>query len=55
MAIMMCNHPTRSMNGIPPPFETTIRDERIYARGISDDKGPSLIALEVLSTYLQVE
>jgi len=38
-----------------PPFETSLRDSRIYARGVSDDKGPSLIALEVLSAYLKIE
>lgn len=37
------------------PFQTTLRDDRLYARGISDDKGPSLIALEVLAAYLRVE
>jgi len=37
------------------PFETTQRDDRLYARGISDDKGPSLIALEVLAAFLRVE
>jgi len=38
-----------------PPFETSIRNSRIYARGVSDDKGPSLIALGVLSAYLKIE
>ena len=38
-----------------PPFETSLRNSRIYARGVSDDKGPSLIALEVLSAYLKIE
>ena len=38
-----------------PPFDMSERDKRLYARGISDDKGPSLIALEVLATYLRVE
>lgn len=40
---------------LSPPFETSQRDERLYARGISDDKGPSLIALDVLAAYLRVE
>jgi acetylornithine deacetylase/succinyl-diaminopimelate desuccinylase-like protein len=29
-----------------PPFEPSIRDGRIYARGATDDKGPVLVALE---------
>jgi acetylornithine deacetylase/succinyl-diaminopimelate desuccinylase-like protein len=38
-----------------PPFEVTERDRRLYARGISDDKGPSSIALETISAFLAVE
>jgi acetylornithine deacetylase/succinyl-diaminopimelate desuccinylase-like protein len=38
-----------------PPFEPTIRNERIYARGVSDDKAPSLIALEAIGAFLQEE
>jgi len=38
-----------------PPFEPTVRNDRIYARGVSDDKGPSMIALEALGAFLQVE
>jgi acetylornithine deacetylase/succinyl-diaminopimelate desuccinylase-like protein len=38
-----------------PPFEPTVRDGRIYARGVSDDKGPSLIALEALGAFLSTE
>jgi acetylornithine deacetylase/succinyl-diaminopimelate desuccinylase-like protein len=40
---------------VTPPFEPTIRNERIYARGVSDDKAPSLIALEALGAFLQEE
>jgi acetylornithine deacetylase/succinyl-diaminopimelate desuccinylase-like protein len=36
-----------------PPFEPTIRDGRLYARGVSDDKGPSLIPLLVAEAFLE--
>ncbi|MEQ8398902.1 dipeptidase [Thalassobaculum sp.] len=38
-----------------PPFEPTVRDGRLYARGASDDKGPSSIALETLAAFLAAE
>ena len=34
-----------------PPFEPTIRDGRIYARGVSDDKAPLSIAIDVVAAY----
>ncbi len=38
-----------------PPFDPQIREGRLYGRGVSDDKGPASIALEVLFAYLSVE
>lgn len=38
-----------------PPFEATERDGRIYGRGISDDKGPMMIALDTLAAFVAVE
>ena len=38
-----------------PPFELTARDGRLFARGVSDDKGPFLLAVETLGAFLAVE
>ncbi|HVJ55593.1 MAG TPA: dipeptidase [Aliidongia sp.] len=40
---------------ITPAFEPTIRDDRLYARGVSDDKGPMLIPVMVAEAFLQAE
>jgi acetylornithine deacetylase/succinyl-diaminopimelate desuccinylase-like protein len=37
-----------------PPFEPAVRDDRLYARGASDDKGPLLIPILVAEAYLAV-
>jgi acetylornithine deacetylase/succinyl-diaminopimelate desuccinylase-like protein len=34
-----------------PPFTPTVRDGRIYARGVSDDKGPMLIPIKVAEAF----
>jgi len=38
-----------------PPFDLTARGGRLYARGVADDKGPSLLALDALGAYLATE
>jgi acetylornithine deacetylase/succinyl-diaminopimelate desuccinylase-like protein len=35
-----------------PPFEASMRDDRLYARGASDDKGPLLIPIVVAEAFL---
>ena len=37
-----------------PPFVPTVRDGRVYARGISDDKGPMLIPIKVAEAFFAV-
>jgi len=34
------------------PFRPVVRDGRIYARGVSDDKGPTLIAIKAVEAFL---
>ena len=36
-----------------PPFEPTVRDDFIYARGASDDKGQTYVHIKAVAAYLQ--
>lgn len=38
-----------------PPFEPTVRDGRVYARGASDDKGNMLVPILAVESLLQSE
>ncbi len=40
---------------LSPPFTPTLRDGRLYARGVSDDKGPMLIPIKVAEAFFEVE
>jgi len=38
-----------------PPFEPTVKDGRVYARGSSDDKGQSFTHVKSVAAYLQTD
>ena len=40
---------------VSAPFTPTVRNGRLYGRGVSDDKGPMLIPLKVAEAYMAVE
>jgi acetylornithine deacetylase/succinyl-diaminopimelate desuccinylase-like protein len=40
---------------VNPPWTPTVRDGRLYARGVSDDKGPMLIPIAVAESFFRVD
>jgi len=36
-----------------PPFQPQVRNHRLYARGVSDDKGPMLIPIKTAEAFLK--
>lgn len=40
---------------LTPPFEPTVHLGRLYARGASDDKGPTMTVIEVVRAFLEIE
>ncbi|AFZ69668.1 dipeptidase [Deinococcus peraridilitoris] len=38
-----------------PPFTPTVRDGRLYGRGVSDDKGPLLIPVQVADAFFTAQ
>ena len=38
-----------------PPWTPTLRDGRLYARGVSDDKGPMLIPIAVAEAFIAID
>ncbi|MGH7524410.1 MAG: dipeptidase [Gemmatimonadales bacterium] len=38
-----------------PPFTPTVRDGRLYGRGVSDDKGPMLIPIKVAEAFFAAD
>ena len=54
-ATTTCSRPIRWRSGRRRPSSPTIRDGRLYARGVSDDKGPVLIPILVAEAFLRAD
>ena len=53
MAIMMYSRPSLWNFGHNPPFEPTIIDGKIFARGSADDKGQFYMHVKALETLMK--
>ena len=52
-ATTTCSRSTRSSCGTSPPFEATVRDGEIYARGAADDKGQVFMHFKAIEAHLK--
>ena len=53
MATTTCSRPIRWRNGSRRRSSRQVRDHRLYARGVSDDKGPMLIPIKTAEAFLK--
>ena len=51
-ATTTCSRSSRSSCGSTPPFEPTVRDGKIFARGSVDDKGQLFLHVKALEAHL---
>ena len=52
-ATTTCSRSIRSTCGTSPPFEATVRDGEIYARGSADDKGQVFMHFKAIEAHLK--
>ena len=54
-ATTTCSRPIRWIEWISPPFEPTVRDGNLYARGATDDKGQMLTHVKSAEAWIEAE